>query len=129
MRAVRFVTPLGLVCALCACTGSVTRPSTGALVTVDVESEQFRIWLTDEDDIEAARRAHAGGSARIPNGRIVAGTQFNRGWSWHLEDVEFVEAAIEVCDGRPADVEREGTQYGGGRYCPWGAQVVDVETF
>jgi len=30
------------------------------------------------------------------------------GWGWHVEDVEFVEAAIELCDGRPSDVEREG---------------------
>jgi hypothetical protein len=80
-----------------------------------------------EEDIEAARRAQAGGPARIPNGRIVSGTQFNYGWSWHLQQVEFAELAIEVCDGRPSDVEREGTTYGGGRYCPWGARIVRIE--
>ena len=42
------------------------------------------------------------------------------------EDVEFAELAMELCDGRPSDVERQGPQYGGGRYCPWGARVVAI---
>ena len=58
----------------------------------------------------AARAAQAGGRARIPIGRIASGTQVNAGWSWHLEDVSFVEVAIELCDGRPSDVERQGIQ-------------------
>jgi hypothetical protein len=48
-------------------------------------------------------------------------------WSWHLEDVEFAEVTIELCDGRPSDVERAGTAFGGGRYCPWSAAVVRIE--
>jgi hypothetical protein len=43
--------------------------------------------------------------------------------------VIFAEAAIELCDGRPSDVEREGPSYGGGHYCPWGAQMVTIEEF
>jgi hypothetical protein len=35
-----------------------------------------------------------------------------------LEDVMFVEVAIEVCDGRPFDVERHGAGFGGRRFCP-----------
>lgn len=76
---------------------------------------------------QAARSAQAGGPARIPNGRIVAGPDANVGWSWHLEDVVFVETAIETCDGTPSAVERAGTSYGGGRYCPWSATVIGVE--
>ena len=111
------------------CGDGLTRPSSGVLVLFDIEGERFRIWLDAQDDIDAARRAQAGASARIPSGRIVSGTQFNAGWSWHLEDVEFVEVAIELCDGRPSDVERAGTAYGSGRYCPWGAKIVNVEEF
>jgi hypothetical protein len=114
---------------MAACGDGVTRPSSGALVLFDVEGERFRIWLNAQDDIDAARRAQAGAPARIPNGRIVSGTQFNEGWRWHLEDIEFVEVAIELCDGRPSDVEREGASYGGGRYCPWGAAIVSIEEF
>jgi hypothetical protein len=92
-----------------------------------VGSERFRIALTTPVQVAAARAAQAGGTARIPNGRIVAGTEVNAGWSWHLEDVEFVQVTIELCDGRPSDVERQGTAFGGGRFCPWTAAVVSVE--
>jgi hypothetical protein len=104
-----------------------TAPSQGVVVTFQVVNETFRTALTHADQIQAAREAMAGGLARIPSGRIVSGTDVNRGWSWHLDDVAFVEAAIELCDGRPSDVEREGTGFGGGRYCPWAAQITSIE--
>jgi hypothetical protein len=104
-----------------------TAPSQGVVVTFQVVNETFRTALTHADQIQAAREAMAGGRARIPSGRIVSGTDVNRGWSWHLDDVAFVEAAIELCDGRPSDVEREGTGFGGGRYCPWAAQITSIE--
>jgi len=107
--------------------GGPARPTSGAVVTFAVAQETFRVWLPSSEQVAAARRAQAGGPARIPNGRIVRGSQFNTGWSWHLEDVEFAEITIEVCDGRPSDVEREGPAFGGGRYCPWSAAVVRIE--
>jgi hypothetical protein len=57
-----------------------------------VADECFRVWLTEREQIDAARAAQAGGSARIPNGRVVSGTQVNTGWNGHLEDVSFAEA-------------------------------------
>jgi len=107
--------------------GTPTDPSSGAVVTFSVVNETFRVLLTDEQQIAAARAAQNGGSARIPNGRIVQGTQVNIGWTWHLEDVTFAESTIELCDGRPSDVERQGTGFGGGRFCPWSAHVVAIE--
>jgi hypothetical protein len=104
-----------------------SRPSAGAVVTFTVVNETFRVSLTGADQVVAARAAQNGGAARIPNGRIVAGTQVNAGWSWHLEDVTFAELTIELCDGRPSDVERQGTGFGGGRFCPWSAAVVRIE--
>ena len=83
--------------------------------------------LLEDRQIDAAHRAASGGPARIPNGRIVAGTGANVGWSWHLEDVEFVEVTTEVCDGRPSDVEREGVMFGAGRFCPWTARVISIQ--
>jgi hypothetical protein len=44
-----------------------------------------------------------------------------------LTDLTFAEVTIELCDGRPSDVEREGTGFGGGRFCPWTATVVRIE--
>ena len=107
--------------------GSPIAPSGSAIVTCRVVNETFRVLVTGANQIAAARAAQNGGPARIPNGRIVGGTQVNTGWSWHLEDVEFVELTIELCDGRPSDVERAGVSYGGGRYCPWGATVISVD--
>ena len=124
-RAVAVAVGLGL--ALAACGDGPTTPSEGTVVTFRVSNETFRVRLTDAADVEAARRAQAGGSANIPNGRIVAGTEVNVGWSWHLEDVEFAELTIEVCDGRPSDVERLGVLFGAGRFCPWTAQVVSID--
>jgi hypothetical protein len=108
------------------CDESPTSPSRNAVVTVGVGSEMFRVQVVGDRQIDAARAAQAGGPARIPNGRIVAGAGVNTGWSWHLEDVEFVEVAIELCDGRPSDVERQGSQFGGGRFCPWSARVLAI---
>jgi hypothetical protein len=111
-----------------ACGGSTpTAPSPGALVTFAVASETFRVSLMSSDQVAAARAAQSGGQARIPNGRIVPGMQVNVGWSWHLEDVMFVESTIELCDGRPSDVERQGTGFGGGRFCPWTATVIRID--
>jgi len=104
-----------------------TTPSSNAVVTFSVASETFRVLLTRADQVAAARAAERGGPARIPNGRIVLGTQVNTGWTWHLEDVAFAELTIELCDGRPSDVERQGTQFGGGRYCPWGATILRID--
>ena len=117
-----------LALTLAGCLDDSTSPSGTAIVTFNVVGETFRVQLLGERQIDAARAAQAGGLARIPNGRIVAGTAVNSGWNWHLEDVEFVEATIELCDGRPSDVERQGVQFGGGRFCPWTARVVAIAT-
>jgi hypothetical protein len=109
------------------CGGSPSAPSSSAIVTFSVVGERFRVLLTGDEQIAAARAAQAGGPASIPIGRIVAGPQANTGWSWHLEDVAFAESTIELCDGRPSDVERQGTGFGGGRYCPWSATIVAVD--
>jgi len=126
MRRSLLVVALGLVAASCG-GDSPTSPSTMATVTLAVGSEIFRVALTTPEQVAAARAAQAGGRARIPNGRIVAGTQVNTGWTWHLEDVAFAEATIELCDGRPSDVERQGPAFGGGRFCPWSATVIRIE--
>ena len=126
LRRFLFVAPLLLLIIAAACSDRPTSPSNSAVATLTVAGETFRVQLVGEWQIEAARAAQGGGSARIPNGRIVAGASVNSGWSWHLEDVEFVASTFEVCDGRPSDVEREGTQFGLGRFCPWKALIVAI---
>ena len=96
-------------------------------MTFRVGAESFRVHLVTQEQIRAAEAARNGGSARIPVGRIVAGTDVNTGWSWHLVDVSFAEATIELCDGLPSFVEREGVGYANGTYCPWAAQIVSIQ--
>jgi hypothetical protein len=123
VAAVTFVAVLAGACG----GGTPASPSSGAVVTFSVGSETFRILAATSQQIDAARAAQNGGSARIPLGRIVAGTQVNTGWSWHIEDLTFAEVTIELCDGKPSDVERAGTGFGGGRFCPWSAKVIRIE--
>jgi len=126
-RPTRIALGFALLVTLAACdSDGPSSPTDGGLVTFQVGTEQFRVELQTQDQLDAARRAQQGGPARIPNGRIVAGTGANAGWTWHLEDVTFAEVAIELCDGRPSDVERQGAQFGGGRFCPWSASVVSI---
>jgi hypothetical protein len=91
--------------------------------------EEYRILLTDADDIAIAQRLLAGDeAASIPSGLIVRGqTGVNTGYSWSIDpgSVEFADMTIEVCDGLPSHVE-DGTLEGD-RYCPWSAEVVSIE--
>jgi hypothetical protein len=55
----------------------------------------------------------------------------NAPWTWHLdpEDIEMAEATIELCDGAPNYVEGNLAEFTDNvlRYCPWAAQLVDLE--
>lgn len=110
-----------------ACTENPTAPSGRALVTFRVVSETFRVRLSEDEHIEAARRAQQGAPARIPVGRIMSGMNVNAGWSWHLVDVQFVEATIELCDGLPSHVEEAGVAFANGYYCPWSAEIIAID--
>ena len=122
-------TPLLLTFLLAAagCGGNSNAPSPTRTATIQVSGETYRIALTTPELVAAAQAARAGTGPRIPNGRIVMGTDVNTGWTWHVEDVQFADLTIELCDGRPSDVERLGTAFGGGRFCPWGASVTAIE--
>jgi hypothetical protein len=112
------------------CDGSPTDPSDDPVAVVRVGDETFRIRLDTPALQAAARAALMGGSASIPNGRILPGTDVNEGWSWHLTEVAFAEITIELCDGSPSMVEeavQAGEEFGGGRFCPWSARVAAIE--
>jgi hypothetical protein len=92
---------------------------------VDVDSETFVARVSDPDTITRFRDALAGGTSGFPAGPLRSGNgEFNAPWTWHLdpEEVRLVEAAIEVCDGRPSYVEAHQSDFP--TYCPWGARVV-----
>ena len=88
----RLVATMIFLCVSLACGGDgPTAPSRGAVITFRVVDETFRVRVLGERQIDAAHQAANGGRAGIPNGRVVAGTGVNVGWSWHLEDLEFAE--------------------------------------
>ena len=126
-------TLVALSALLAACGGTVPSEQPAApndvVVTLRVaDAEEYRIRLTDADDIATARKLLAGEIApAIPNGRVVRGdADVNVGYTWHIDvpSVEFADTATEVCDGRPSDVEKRVIT--SDRYCPWSAKVVAI---
>jgi hypothetical protein len=103
-------------------------PTGPVVVTFEVVDERFKALLTDPADIDIARRLLAGEDVpSIPNGRVLRETGVNEGYGWSLDpnDIEFADVTVEVCDGRPSDVETGVVT--GDRYCPWSAVVLGVE--
>lgn len=112
-----------------ACSPTGNASAVGVVVTLEVAgTEEYRIRLTEADDIEIVQRLLAGEEApSIPNGLVVRGdADVNTGYSWHIDpaNIEFADTTIEVCDGLPSDVEK--TLITSDRYCPWSAKVVAV---
>lgn len=67
------------------------------------------------------------------NGEIQYGTNTNNPvYSWHFVSNAWVlaEAAIEVCDGKPSDVEVDKEYWikQVGRFCPWSSYVLKENT-
>jgi hypothetical protein len=128
-----FILALWLSAMLVGCGGRAPSgqpaPTPGVVVTLRVaDAEEYRIHLTDPDDIGIAQKLLEGESApRIPNGRVVRGEpDVNVGYSWHIDptSVEFADITTEVCDGRPSDIEKGVIS--SDRYCPWSAKVVAI---
>lgn len=103
-----------------------TAPAVAPIIaTFDVSGETFRVRFTDPEQIGYVRQTAAGTMTRFPAGVIVWDeTEVNIGYSWHLERARMVEAAIEVCDGRPHDLVRDS--WSPPTYCPWGAEIVAI---
>jgi hypothetical protein len=105
--------------------------SAGVVVTIEVTGESYKILLTDPADIAIARDLLAGREApSIPNGKVVRGEPgVNEGHSWHIDpdDIEWADMTIELCDGKPSDVEANSIS--GDRFCPWSAKVAAVEDY
>ncbi len=113
-----------------ACGNSTDEGNEGVIVTFEVAgSEQYKIQVTDPDNITIAQNLLAGNEGpKIPNGIVVRGDAgVNDGYSWHIDpdSLEFADMTTEVCDGLPSDVENGiiTSEY----YCPWAAEVIAIE--
>ena len=121
---------MGIAVVVGAACGGESAEQNSILVTFETASGSFIAAIDDPVSIDRARDALANGtSAGIPNGRIPEGDGgVNTGHNWHLEDVELVDAAIEVCDGTADFVDQNlDTYLELGNYCPWSAVVVSID--
>jgi len=91
--------------------------------------ETFRIQVNDPSQIAALESLIGQGNRKIVSGALRRGHGgFNTPWSWHMapDSIEVVDVTIELCDGRPSDVESDLDYWVDtvGRFCPWGTEVV-----
>ena len=122
-----------LLLVLTSCTRNANKTD-GAVFVVAVVDEQFRVLLTEPQQIREARLLLNGAENKIVMGDLARGDGgFNQGYGWHLtpESVGFYDVTIELCDGRPSYVE-EDLEYwleAVKAYCPWSSRVVREEAF
>lgn len=124
----------GSVSLLAACGDDATSPNdaAGALFTVQVVNETFKVRVTSATAIADMRARMQAGAEGVIIGQLASGNGgFNEGYGWHLdpETVAVVDVAIEVCDGRPSDVQGDLPYWLNTvkSYCPWGAKVVSEQ--
>lgn len=115
-----------------ATTTTTTLPSGSVIAEFRTpDGATYRALLTGAA-AEHARAAFASGEpAGIPNGLIRPGDGgVNIGHEWHVEDVEFADFTIEVCDGTVSYLDEQGydawVASQGDRFCPWAAELIDL---
>src|SRR5207247_7738771 len=103
-------------------------PASGLYATFRVGEEYFQASITNPDGMSDALALCAGTSnARIPNALLVCmPVPWNAPWSWYMdpEGLRFAEVTVEVCDALPSYIDANCESLG--RYCPWGASMVDL---
>ena len=112
--------------ALSKCVGC-NLPAGGLYATFRVGTETFRQQITSTAGINGALALWKGtSSANIPVGTLSCKcTGWNCEWDFHMDPktIMFSRAAIELCDGTPSYVNSHCSEFGGGAYCPWSAQL------
>jgi hypothetical protein len=100
----------------------------------DPGASTFRLLLTDPRAIRAAIEGFYGLNSKFPSGVLVndrpGRSPWDSQWSWHLEpsSISMEELTMELCDGRPEDIEADIHYWMRvGRFCPWHAKVIDLK--
>lgn len=134
MFSARLLSCIALALTLVSCGGGGDGPDPGAVtfafrVRGVPVSEEFRVSTADPAFItqarsqlllpESERKRFVSGSIQLGNGG------HNLAWNWHFTDAQLVDAAIELCDGRPSMVQADLDYWLGvvKRFCPWGSYV------
>jgi hypothetical protein len=107
----------------------------GKSFTIEIASrEQFTVYAINTTTIQQLIDNYYNKHNSIVTGLLAIGDGgFNSPWSWHLDPdtVEMVEVAMELCDGRPSDIENdlEYWIYSVKRYCPWSTKVIKINDY
>jgi hypothetical protein len=140
----RFWPIIGLVVAVLVAGCASRNPGTAKLQSnepphdfvVQVNQEVFVLRLVDPKSVSLARSRVSGATPQgIISGKLAdTDGGFNvdpnsqKSWSWHLipETVNFPQLSMEVCDGRPSDVENNKQHWliDVKMYCPWQAKII-----
>lgn len=132
LRRLLLLLPLLLAIGGCDADPPTAPPGNGVFVVAAAGGESFRILLRDPARLEEARRMIARGERKVVAGSLARGDGgFNTGYGWHLvpESVFFADVTIELCDGRPSDVEKDIDYWVDTvrQFCPWSARLVREE--
>lgn len=104
--------------------------------TFNIVGETLRVYMSNPQSVrDAIDNFYGLNNKNIPNGVLVddrpGKSPYDRQWSWHLapESIVMAEAMIELCDGKPSDVERDLDYWlrSVRRFCPWLARVSGFE--
>lgn len=104
----------------------------GAEIEIQVNVDTFRLWSVNARFIDHAKELKASGKTgtAMLNG-LADGQDCDSRWTFHSDpaDMSWPELAMEVCDGRPSDVEHDKAHWISDikRWCPWGTKVLSVD--
>ena len=103
----------------------------GAEITITITGETFTFWSEDDAFIDEAIDHRDNDTTRVAFfDRVIEGADCDDQWGFHVDDeMEWADLAIELCDGRPSDVDADLDYWIGSvvSWCPWGPDVTTVD--
>ena len=119
-------------------TQPLATPADGVIGIFDVDGEQFRVWVTDDQTISDLEAMEAGQlQGHFPYGPFSDDPPdegaANVPWDWHLDPVEteMVDSAPAACDATPSEVQASSEWFQSeiGTYCPSGAELIELHDY
>lgn len=104
----------------------------GAMIKIEENGSDLTFWSTNADFIAEAKKLQESKRSKTAMfSALLDGRDCDSQWTYHVDSARmaWVSVAIEGCDGRPSDIERDKPHWltSVKRYCPWTARVVSVE--
>ncbi len=104
----------------------------GAEIQIQVVDQTYRFWSTKAAFIDKAKDLKASGKTHVAMlSRLADGKDCDAQWTFHSDpaDMSWPDLAVEVCDGKPSDVEGNKSYWINTvkQWCPWTAKVLSVE--